>query len=340
MSSSATVGIEAQGAHSGIGRGRNGVPDAGRAQVEEIQRARLLSAMVAVASERGLVDATVARVVARAGVSRRTFYELFEDREACFLAALDEAIARVSRDVLAAYDPGAKWLERLRTGLTALLAFFDAEPGAARLLIVGSLGAGPRALERRKRTLAPVTAVVAEGAEAGRGAKELPPLMVEGLVGGAISVVHARLLERDERLMELAKPLVSMIVLPYLGPAAARRELERAAPRRAVTVEREPDDPLRGLDMRLTYRTVRVLTCVAELSGASNRQIGQAAGIPDQGQTSKLLTRLRRIGLIDNAGGVAPAKGAPNAWTLTPKGFEVARIMGIRALETGGEPVV
>ena len=74
--------------------------------------------------------------------------------------------------------------------------------------------------------------------------------------------------------------------------------------------------------MRLTYRTVRVLMAVAEHPGASNRAIGMTAGIPDQGQASKLLARLRRLGLIQNKGG-DPARGEPNAWTLTTTGHDV-----------------
>jgi chromosome segregation and condensation protein ScpB len=79
--------------------------------------------------------------------------------------------------------------------------------------------------------------------------------------------------------------------------------------------------------MRLTYRTVRVLAAVAEHPGSSNRQVGVASGMQDQGQISKLLSRLHRLGLIQNAG-IGPAKGAPNAWTLTPKGAEIEQATG------------
>ncbi|MFI4977402.1 MAG: TetR/AcrR family transcriptional regulator [Solirubrobacterales bacterium] len=115
-------------------------------QVSEIQRARILAAMVDVVAERGASNVTVAHVVARSGVSRRTFYELFEDREECFLAAFDDAMARASRYVLDSYDPKASWAERIRTSLTGLLSFLDVERGAGRLLVVGSLGAGASAL--------------------------------------------------------------------------------------------------------------------------------------------------------------------------------------------------
>lgn len=78
--------------------------------------------------------------------------------------------------------------------------------------------------------------------------------------------------------------------------------------------------------MRLTYRTVRVLLAIASRPAASNRQVATAAGISDQGQISKLLSRLQALGLIGNDGG-DHAKGKPNAWSLTPRGAEVTRTL-------------
>lgn len=130
--------------------------------------------------------------------------------------------------------------------------------------------------------------------------------------------------------MELVNPLMSIIVLPYLGSVAARKELERPVPERHTAETRAGGDPLRELDMRLTYRTVRVLMSVSGKPGSSNREIGVASGISDQGQVSKLLTRLQRLGLVHNTG-PAPGKGVPNAWTLTEKGLRVERVMNTDA---------
>ena len=311
-----------------LGISNNGVSAAGRARVAEIQRARLVSAMVEIASEQGFIGATVARVVSRAGVSRRTFYELFEDREDCFLAGFDEGIAQASRYVLDAYDPKAKWAERLRIGLTSLLSFLDVERGVGQLLVVGSLGAGASALERRRRVLAQMITVVDEGHTLARAGAELPSLRAEGVVGGALSVIHARMIacprtgEGSRPLIELANPLMSMIVLPYLGPAAARKELERPVSRARARKAAPVRDPLKDLHMRLTYRTVRVLLAVAASPGGSNREISEASDVGDQGQISKLLSRLEKLGLVSNTG-FGPGRGAPNAWTLTEQGEEV-----------------
>lgn len=82
--------------------------------------------------------------------------------------------------------------------------------------------------------------------------------------------------------------------------------------------------------MRLTYRTLMVLSAIATNPGASNRHVAEHAGIHDQGQISKLLARLTKLGLIHNTGQGQP-NGEPNAWTLTHKGTAIQQ-----ALATGG----
>jgi AcrR family transcriptional regulator len=294
-----------------------------RERVTEIQRTRILAAMVEECAARGTANVTVAHVVERAGVSRRTFYELFSDCEDCLLGAFDDGVVRASRCVLDAYDPTAQWHLRIRAALTSLLSFLDTEPAAGRLLIVGSLGAGAKALERRQRMLAHVVAAVDEGRKESKGGAELAPLTADGVVGGVLSVLHSRLLEEAPGwLVELTGPLMGMIVLPYLGPAAARRENAQPIPKSPLVAHHPQGNPLGRLDMRLTYRTVRVLMAIAAHPGSSNRVVADAAEVSDQGQMSKLLARLDGLGLIENAGGGA-TRGEPNAWMLTDKGWQV-----------------
>ena len=89
--------------------------------------------------------------------------------------------------------------------------------------------------------------------------------------------------------------------------------------------------------MRLTYRTVRVLLAIATNPGSSNREVGATAGIDDQGQISKLLSRLERLGLIENSG-AGQVRGAPNAWTLIKKGFEVEQLVAGQSSVAGRTP--
>ena len=276
-------------------------------------------------AERGAGNVSVAHVVARSGVSRRTFYEVFEDREDCFLAAFDEAVARVAAVVVPAYERRGSWQARMRAALTALLELLDDDRGTGRLLVVESLGAGPLVFERRRRVLEPVLAAIDRAREQSGAGDGPPPLTAESVLGGALSIVHARLLQDSPgATIDLLNPLMSMIVLPYQGAAAARRELERPAAktRRGAVRDAVPADPLRELEMRLTYRTIRVLTALAAHPGASNRVIGEESGIADQGQISKLLARLQGLGLIENTRS-GFARGEANAWTLTPKGWDI-----------------
>jgi AcrR family transcriptional regulator len=314
------------GQRGGLDRERLG-DGLGRERVAEIQRARILSATVNVVAERGVGNATVAHIVTRAGVSRRTFYELFKDCEDCLLAAFDEAVGRVTTVLAQTHTQQSRWSERVRAGLLALLSFLESEPSTACLLIVESLAAGPRTLERRSRAIKRLIAIVDEG-RLTRPNNAAQPLAAEGIVGAGFSLIHSRLLEEDPaELLGLVNPLMSMIVLPYQGPAAARRELDHTIQRPRKQTQRTHQDPLRDLKMRLTYRTVRVLLAVAANPGASNRVVADGSGIADQGQISKLLTRLHGLGLVQNTGN-GPTQGAPNAWTLTDKGWEVQAAIG------------
>lgn len=301
-------------------------PD-GHKQVAELQRTRMLTAMVLEIGERGAANVSVAHVVGRSGVSRRTFYELFHDREDCFLAAFDDALSSVTAVVASAYEQPRSWRARMRAALTALLECLEYDRATGRLLIVESLAAGPGALERRQHVLAQIIPIVEQGRSESKTGDGPPSLTAEGILGGVLSVLHARLTDKTRSsLLDLTGPLMGMIVLPYLGPATARREIERPTPKRSDKRQVIRTDPLQGLPMRFTYRTMRVLMSIAELSGQgtypSNRAVGQHAGIADQGQTSKLLARLHKLGLIENQGG-DPTRGEPNAWTLTTTGREV-----------------
>jgi AcrR family transcriptional regulator len=292
-----------------------------------IQRARILTAMVDETTERGAGNLTVARVVARTGVSRRTFYELFESCEDCLLEAFEEAIERLAAVVVPAYEQPRSWRAKIRGALTAALECMARDPSMGRLLVVDSLGAGAPVVKRRAWLVDTAIDAVEEGRREPNSHGDLP-FAAEGVVGGVLSVLHARLLEGDSgRLVELVNPLMSMVVLPYLGPAAARKELEGPVLVAPATTSRRGEDPLRELDMRLTYRTVRVLRALAVQPGSSNRQVGDGAEVGDPGQTSKLLARLQGLGLVENVADRS-IRGAPNSWTLTHRGWEVQAAIG------------
>jgi AcrR family transcriptional regulator len=297
------------------------------AHVGEMQRRRLLLAIGELLGEGGVEAATVGSISRRASVSRRTFYEVFEDREECFLAAFHQAIEQISQEVIPAFEREHTWSARIRAGFLVLLEQLDEHPGVARMCVIETLRAGPQVLERRKRVLALLTAAVDEGRAEAKPESEPLPLTAEGVVGGALSVVHARLLDNDSgTLMELANSLTGMILHPYVGPVAARRELDRPLRKASCPTADALKDPFKDLSIRFTYRTARVLATIAAEGGRgshpSNRVIADDSGIGDEGQMSRLLRRLERAGLIENRG-EGHTRGEPNAWRLTPRGRAV-----------------
>jgi AcrR family transcriptional regulator len=307
-----------------------------------MQRRRLLLAFGEVASTSGLEAATVGRVCEQAAVSRRTFYELFSDREDCLLAAFHQAVERFARRVDPVFNAEGSWRERIRGALSLLLEQLDSEPDLARLCIVEAPRAGHELLEHRRHVLEALAAAVDEGRAQTRSGAGPPPLTAQGIVGGVLAVIHTRLIEGpppragasgDEcveqagALVDLINPLMAMIVHPYLGPAAAQKELERPAPSARHNSPRGGADPFKGLPIRFTYRTARVLDTIASDPGASNRYIADSSGVLDGGQMSRLLRRLESCGLIENR---VHAPGEPNAWTLTERGQAIHTAIGIQ----------
>ena len=164
---------------------------------------------------------------------------------------------------------------------------------------------------------------------AGRaGGSPLLPAALTGelVVGGVFSVIRTSMLEDDGgKLVELAPSLMAFIVAPYLGQAAAQAELEgrpagaarrrRPSPglARAQAISRAAELPIRA-----THRTTLVLRAIAQAPYSNNREVAQAAGLADEGQTSKLLARLERQGVIENVGLGA---GARRAERMAADGF-------------------
>ena len=306
-----------------------------RMRMAEMQRSRLLAGAVRAVEDVGYTDTTVAQITARARVSRRTFYDLFGNLEECLAAVLDDVAELVEAELAEAGLQGFGWHERVRRGLWSILVFLDRDPVLARVCVVQALRGGPAVQERRERILARLAAIVDEGRLVNARAAGLTPLTAEGVVGAAFTIIHTRLLRAEHRpLSELHGELLALILLPYLGPAGARRAQARPAPgplapaRRARAGGGGALDHLEEVPMRLTYRTARVLEGVAEHPGASNREVAGHAGITDQGQVSKLLARLQGYGLLANQGS-GSSKGEPNAWTLTAKGERIAQSMRI-----------
>jgi AcrR family transcriptional regulator len=232
-------------------------------------------------------------------------YDVFDGVDECVAAAFDEGVGRLSRILTDAAAHKERWLDRVRAGLTALLAFLDEEPRWARFLVLEAPIGAADLSERRCRALRALAHAMERAAKDTAVSSELfsTEFASELIVGGVFSVVRARLLEdSSEPLVGLASSLMPFIMAPYPN---SDRELRN-----------EP------LPVRATYRTTRVLSAIGVSPRLSNREIAEAAGLSDEGQTSKLLRRLEQRGLVENVGLGQPF-GGPNAWLLTAYGERV-----------------
>ena len=207
-------------------RGRHGLP---RETVTESQRGRILQAMVQAVAQRGFQETRVADVVEGAGVARKTFYDFFNDKEDCFLAAYDRVSARQFEAASSAFRESdeAPWAERIRAAMAALLDLLAGSPEEARFAIVEVLAAGPKALIRRDAALRQYTELV----EAGRkeSSIELPGMTSVAIVGGVFELLYSEILHgATARLPARLPDIVYWITQPFLGADAAVAERERA----------------------------------------------------------------------------------------------------------------
>jgi AcrR family transcriptional regulator len=206
-------------------RGRHRLPPE---VIARSQRERLLEATVRVAAEKGYGATTVADLTREAGISRTTFYAMYEDKEACFLAAYDSAVDGLVRRIGVAYEAEEGWPNRARAGLTALLDALAEEPLVARLALVDAGAAGPAAQRRYRAALQRLTPFFEEGRDFAPGGRNLPAntsRMAIGAVAGLISDELAA--GRAEQLPDLLSDVLFATLVPYIGPAAAAREAGR-----------------------------------------------------------------------------------------------------------------
>lgn len=167
-----------------------GIP---RELVERNHRERLFGAMVAVVDENGYDGMSVGGLAARAGVSRSTIYEYFEDRDDCFLATFDALMAAAMERVQEAFDGDGSWDERLRAVLEALVELIVEQPAAARLCLLEIYAAGPAAIARRERASEAIEALARDAMERSPERADMPPAVVRAVVGGLRTVLQRRL---------------------------------------------------------------------------------------------------------------------------------------------------
>jgi AcrR family transcriptional regulator len=198
-------------------------------EVASSQRSRILEAMRALLEEQGFQGTSVADVIKRAGVSRKTFYAQFADKEDCFLAIYEDRMGRMQELARDAFDAQDEWIPALRAGLTAFLNGLAYEPAIARVCFVDVLAAGPRAAQRRNQAMRELEGILELARDAGG---ESPRALGLSMIGGLGEVLYQEIVaERAAELPGMLPELMYALVLPFEGREAAERELNRA-PRR------------------------------------------------------------------------------------------------------------
>jgi AcrR family transcriptional regulator len=297
------------------------------------KRTAILEATIQLVAAHGFAGTTVGAVTKRAGVSRRTFYELFGSLEDCFVVVLDAGAQQVASTILSAFQAEAVWVDGIRSALAALLVLFEADPARARLWHVETLAAGQWALERRQCNLAALRTQIVEywyPADPDDIA-----VASDGVIAALLGMLHTRLLTRsDEPLLELLGPLMGLAVAPFVDPDTQAREIGRSERLAQEILAGRPPASLQTVLSRHRRRPLvlgpriprsahmrRCLIFLAGSPGSSNSEIAAALGIAHPSQISRLLNQLADRGLVARR---SRGLGKRNEWMLTAVGQVIA----------------
>lgn len=243
------------GRSRGLPRGPQALPPE---QVAADQRERLYEAMIQAVNERGFVATTISDLVARAGVSRRSFYEHFENKEECLLATYDALIERLTARIAESFDAEADWTEQIDSFVRALFEASSDRPDAARLVSVEMGAAGPVGIERWARDADRLARLVSYIFSRAPGQNEVPPPIARGIVGALRTILYARVRrERSARSLKLELQkltpnvvtwIVSLCPVPAAIPERPRsRRVHLQAGRAPGTLSPSPPWAPRGL---------------------------------------------------------------------------------------------
>jgi AcrR family transcriptional regulator len=189
------------------------------------QRERLLSATATALAEEGYAELTVRDLIERAGVSRRTFYQLFDSKLECVLAAHEMALDRFTETITEACSTQLSWPDGIAAAVTSMLDFATESPGEARLILMQCHTVSePKLMDVVIAAHERFAALLRSGRERGRATHPPLELTESALVGAVTAIVGARLCAGDvDGLRRLGPELVQIILAPYLGYEEAQR---------------------------------------------------------------------------------------------------------------------
>jgi AcrR family transcriptional regulator len=200
--------------------GRHTLP---RDFVSAHQRERIFLATAELVAKRGYNGTSIDLITKTARVALSTFYENFETKHECFLAAFDAAIAEGEQILTEAIDPTRPWPDQIAAGLEAFLNLVIASPAKARMCLVEAQGAGPVLLDRYEAVLEALAPKLREGRKLVTERK-LPERSEEAVLGGLAWVLHQRIVTGEfDQIMVLFPEMLQIALRPYLGPVEAER---------------------------------------------------------------------------------------------------------------------
>jgi AcrR family transcriptional regulator len=196
------------------------------------QRERLLGALISVVARDGYADSKITEIADDAQVSLRSFYENFDDKEACFLAAYEALDGYVETLIDAALEKAPpEWPERAAAAFSALIDFLAERPAFARIYLVESFVVGDALAPAREKAAGRLIALLEPGREAGASDAEQPEGIEEGLVGGMFTLLARRVLAGQAgELSRYTSAVIDFTLAPYLGPEKAVELAGRYAP--------------------------------------------------------------------------------------------------------------
>lgn len=197
--------------------------------VAHSQRERILVAMAESCATRGFNATTIADICAPAGVSRATFYELFEDKEDCFHAAMEVSLADAMGRILSAYSPDKPWARMVRDAAAEFLDLLASRPAFARMALVEAPADGERAFELYSSGKRVLQSLLEQARRDPVEEEAIPSSAARAALSGAESLIVGQILAGNaERLRELLPDVVYITTVPYLGQDEALRQSREA----------------------------------------------------------------------------------------------------------------
>jgi len=206
--------------------GRAGLPEP---LVAHSQRERILTAMAKVCAAKGYGAATISNIVEEAGVSRATFYELFQGKEDCLQASMELSLADAMGRIVEVYSPDKPWATMVRDAAAAFLDLLATRPEFARMALIEAPAAGGRSLEMYASGKRVLQALLDRGRSDPVEEQGIPSSASRGALAAAEQLIVGQILAANtERLPELLPDVVYIVTIPYLGQDEALRQSREA----------------------------------------------------------------------------------------------------------------